>query len=206
MYKIVKLIYNIIYRIIPTFYYSIISGIPFDPSNRVLGRPRIIKKSFMLRLFFGSNGTIKIGNNFICLNKIKSNSVGLIQPCVFNIAINGSEIIIGNNVGISGSTINASKSIKIGHNVMIGSGCLITDTDSHQINYKDRNEHSGIIDFKPVIIDDDVFIGARSIILKGVTIGRGAVIGAGSVVSKDVPSNAVCCGNPAKVIKYLNIE
>lgn len=58
---------------------------------------------------------------------------------MFNIATSGSKIQIGNNVGISGSTINATKSITIGNNVLIGSGCLITDTDSHPLHYEDRN-------------------------------------------------------------------
>ena len=87
---------------------------------------------------------------------------------------------------------------------MIGSGCLITDTDSHPLHWKDRlEERNELTKQAPITIEDDAFIGARSIILKGVTIGKGAVVGAGSVVSKDVPPFAVVCGNPAKIVKTL---
>lgn len=56
---------------------------------------------------------------------------------------------------------------------------------------------------KPIVIEDDVLIGARSIVLKGVTIGARSVIGAGSVVVKDIPADCIAAGNPCKVIKYL---
>ena len=152
-------------------------------------------------------GTIKIGKNFHCANAPQYNSIGTIQQCVFNYSKPNSIIEIGDNVGISGSTINASTKIKIGNNVLIGSGCLITDTDSHPLNWNDRlrNDDSKIKS-KPIIIDDNVFIGARSIILKGVTIGNGSVIGAGSVVTQSIPPNVVACGNPAKIIKKLKTD
>ena len=109
-------------------------------------------------------------------------------------------------MGISGSTLNASTSITIGNNVLIGSGCLITDTDSHPLNWQERKEQQNDkTACAPIVIEDDVFIGARSIVLKGVTIGKGAVIGAGSVVSRDVPDFSVVCGNPAKVVKTLKM-
>lgn len=172
----------------------------------IVGRPRIILGNRLVKWFLKqSHGKIIIGDNFKCNNKVISNSIGLIQPCVFNISSSGSRIIIGNNVGISGSTINAATTITIGDNVMIGSGCLITDTDSHPLHWKDRlEERNEMIMRSPITIENDVFIGARSIILKGVTIGKGAVVGAGSVVSKDVPPFAIVCGNPAKIVKLIN--
>ena len=135
-----------------------------------------------------------------------SNSVGIFQPCFFNISASGSKIIIGNNVGISGSTINATTSITIGDNTIIGSGCLITDTDSHPIYAAERNlpDWPKYTKSKPIVIGKNVFIGARSIMLKGVTIGDGAVVGAGSVVTKDVPANTIVAGNPARVIKTID--
>ena len=86
----------------------------------------------------------------------------------------------------------------------IGSGCLITDTDSHPLSYEDRiaDDKSKTISI-PIHILEGSFIGARSIILKGVTIGRHSVVGAGSVVTKSVPDNSVVCGNPAVVVKTL---
>ena len=149
------------------------------------------------------SGTISIGSYFVCKNKVASNTIGLIQPTIFNVVLEGSEIVIGDNVGISGATINAAKSVRIGNNVMIGSGCIITDTDSHPIRWQDRLDNPNSTVSKPIVIEDNVFIGARSIILKGVTISFGSVVGAGSVVSKDVPPNVIVCGNPARIVKYL---
>lgn len=149
-------------------------------------------------------GKLTIGVNFSCNNIVDSNSIGLIQPCVFNIAIDGSSIVIGNNVGISGSTINAASSIVIEDNVAIGSGCLITDTDSHPIEYSARiTDDNSKTKTAPIHIKEGAFIGARCIVMKGVTIGTHSVIGAGSVVTKSIPDNCIACGNPAEVIKYL---
>lgn len=197
--------YRLLFITLPTFMNSLRSGIRFNTTSNIVGRPRIIKKNLLVRwVLKQNNGRIIIGDNFKCNNKVTSNSIGLIQPCVFNIYESGSKIIIGNNVGISGSTINATTTITIGDNVMIGSGCLITDTDSHPLHWKDRlEERNELTRQAPITIEDDAFIGARSIILKGVTIGKGAVVGAGSVVSKDVPPFAVVCGNPAKIVKTL---
>ena len=183
------------------------SGLPFDRTMRVHGRAYVNQPAFLQRIFFHyEGGTILIGRNFTCNNKFCSNSIGVIQPCLFNICADKSSIIIGNNVGISGSTINASTSISIGDNTLIGSGCLITDTDSHPILAEQRLlEYGGEQYTKraPIVIGSNVFIGARSIITKGVHIGDGVVVGAGSVVTKDVPANVVVAGNPAKIIKNL---
>ena len=97
------------------------------------------------------------------------------------------------------------KSVTIGHHVMIGAGCLITDSNQHSIDWRercmdgDRNKKS-----TPVVIGDYVFIGARSIVLKGVVIGEKSIIAAGSVVTKDIPANCLAGGNPCKVIKHLS--
>lgn len=150
------------------------------------------------------SGTLSIGTHFMCNNSMKSNSIGVIQPCLFNINPEG-RLFIGNNVGISGSTIRVSQSVTIGDNVLIGSGCLITDTDAHPLDWHDRLEgRSEKTQSAPIVIGNHVFIGARSIILKGVTIGDRSIIGAGSVVSKDVPADCIVAGNPAKIVKKLN--
>lgn len=197
--------YKFLVVILPTLWWCWRSGLKSKAGWQVVGRVRVIKKSWFNRIIRHSpNGTISIGKGFKCNNKVTSNSIGLIQPCIFNIGEAGSHLVIGNNVGISGSTICASLSVTIGDNVLIGSGCLITDTDAHPINWCDRRD--GKLDEimkAPVVIGSNVFIGARSIILKGVTIGDRSVIGAGSVVCKDVPADCIVAGNPAKIIKYL---
>lgn len=196
-----KSIIKFILETIPTFYYCLRSGIAFDSTYRLKGRIRIIRRPIYLS---GNGGKISIGKYFNANSKTTSNSIGLIQPCVINIYMPDSSVNIGDNVGISGSTINASKSISIGNNVLIGSGCIITDTDSHPLGIEDRlNGSQSSIKSSPIIICNNVFIGARSIILKGVTIGEWSVIGAGSVVSKNVPPYSVYAGNPAQFIKTI---
>lgn len=145
------------------------------------------------------NSTIIIGKKFFATSKMYGNSIGVFQPVLINAFGNGSTIEIGDDVGISGCTITALKHIKIGNRVLIGSGVLITDNDAHPINPERRHEYNEIAS-APIIIEDDVFVGARAIILKGVNLGKGAVIGAGSVVTKDIPPYAIAAGNPAKII------
>jgi acetyltransferase-like isoleucine patch superfamily enzyme len=146
-----------------------------------------------------------IGDNFRLQGDIKWNPFGIIQPVALNVRTPGAKIIIGNDVGISGSSISASTTVTIGNHVLIGSGCIISDSDAHPIKAEDRIDPAKTVS-RPIIIEDDVFIGARSIILKGVKIGKGSVVGAGSVVTKDVPSFCVVAGNPAKIVKYLEHE
>lgn len=198
-------IYCLFYVLIPSYINCKRAGLTFKKTWKIVGKPVIIKRQWYERLFKKHNGgMLKIGDSFTCNNIIDSNSLGIIQPCVFNIAIDNSLIKIGNNVGISGSTINAATTITIEDNVIIGSGCLITDTDSHPLTYEYRlvNDMSKT-NASPIIIKEGAFIGARSIIMKGVTIGKHVVIGAGSVVTKSIPDNVIACGNPAKVVKSL---
>ena len=91
--------------------------------------------------------------------------------------------------------------ITIGKRVLIGAGACIWDTDFHPLDPILRQQHATRgAKFAPITIEDEVFIGARSLILKGVSIGRGAVIGAGSVVTKNVDAGEIVAGNPARII------
>jgi acetyltransferase-like isoleucine patch superfamily enzyme len=105
-------------------------------------------------------------------------------------------LVIGDHVGITGSSIVCFDHISIGNNVLIGPGCSIIDTDGHSINPDERR--TGFSISSPIIIEDDVFIGTKCIILKGVRIGEGSIIAAGSVVMDSVPSFTVVAGNPAQ--------
>jgi len=151
------------------------------------------------------NSSIKIGTNFVACSNPKNNTIGVFQKVIIKTCSPKAVIQIGNHVGISGATISSNSTITIGNNVLIGSGVLITDSDAHSINPKFRNDKSKIMS-SPIVIEDDVFIGARSIVLKGITIGRGALIGAGSVVSQDIEAFAIVAGNPAKKIGDVRDE
>lgn len=144
---------------------------------------------------------ISIKEDFKACSDPKKNSIGVFQKVIIKALIPNSKIYIGKNVGMSGATISG-RNIKIGNNVLIGSGVLITDSDAHPI-HPDFREKAALIVTKPIVIEDDVFIGARSIILKGVYIGRGSVIGAGSVVVSNIPEMSIAAGNPAKVVKKI---
>lgn len=113
----------------------------------------------------------------------------------------GADVEIGDDSGI-GTNCQVPGTIRIGAYVMMGPDVLILEKN-HQYERVDiPMMFQGEKDAPPVIIRDDVWIGARCIILPGVVINEGAIIGAGSVVTKSVPAFAVCAGNPARVIKF----
>jgi len=115
-------------------------------------------------------------------------------------AVFSSKIEIGDNSGI-GVDCRIAEQVSIGNRVMMGPECIIF-TRNHKFN-RHKKAYSGYTKVEKVVIEDKVWIGARCIILPGVTIGEGATIGAGSVVSKDVPPYTVVAGNPASVVKNL---
>lgn len=131
-----------------------------------------------------------------------SNMFGLSQRCII-VAKNGGKIIINEGVGMSGCTIYSMESITIGRNTDIGSGCKIIDNDFHPLPYSERYpvERLDLLKKRPVVIGEGCFLGANSIILKGTTLGKNVVVGAGSVVSGTFPDNVIIAGNPARIIK-----
>jgi len=149
-------------------------------------------------------GKCSIGNNFSMNNGIKGNPIGSYRKCTLFVDKNA-KLTIGDYVGISQTALICHTSITIGNYVKIGGGVSIFDTDFHSINAEIRKSKEDIkkrIE-KPVMIKDNAFIGAHSIILKGVTIGENSIIGAGSVVTKSVPDNQIWAGNPARFIRNI---
>jgi acetyltransferase-like isoleucine patch superfamily enzyme len=150
-------------------------------------------------------GYCKLGNNLKINNGLKGNPIGRPQPCIFFVDKDAS-LIIGNNVGISSVALISHKSISIGDNVKIGGGVCIYDTDFHSLNPQNRLDY--LLDKMgtkriPIKIGNNVFIGAHSTILKGVTIGDNTIVGACSVVTKSIPDNEIWAGNPAQFIKKI---
>ncbi len=180
-----------------TFFWCLRTGLKYNPTWVIRGKLIVVRPNF-----FHKPSRIVIGDYFHAQASPHWNVYGIIQPNILNVRSQNASLIIGNNVGMSGSTICASKNVKIGNNVLIGSGCIISDTDAHPIHPFDRNNHLKT-KTSPITIENNVFIGARCIILKGVRIGQGSVIGAGSIVTKDVPPMCVVAGNPARIIRHL---
>ena len=109
----------------------------------------------------------------------------------------GDDVFIGR-----GAYFSAEKGISLGDSVMLGPYITIIGGDHNftVVGKRMADVHEGGVN-KPVLIGDDVWVGARVLILKGVTIGEGSIVGAGSVVTKDIPPYVVAFGNPCKVIR-----
>jgi acetyltransferase-like isoleucine patch superfamily enzyme len=144
---------------------------------------------------------VVLGNNVVINSRRDSNPGGVAHPTVLAALEPHSSIVIGDGTGISAASIVARRGITIGSRVLIGIGACIWDSDFHPLDAEHRRLHAtnGAAG-APVRIEDEVFIGGRSLILKGVTIGSGAVVGAGAVVRNDVGAGAIVAGNPARVV------
>lgn len=142
------------------------------------------------------NTFISTGNNCIFNSSHSSNLIGINTPCMISTLKRGAVVEIGNNCGFSGTVIGAAKYIKIGNNVRCGANTMITDTDWHPEDFRSGADAE-------VIIEDNVWLGYNVKILKGVSIGNNSLIGAGSIVTKNIPANVIAAGNPCKVIRHL---
>ena len=148
-------------------------------------------------------GEITIGDRCQIVSDSRGTWLGVRGPTIIRLLDKGAHIRIGSDVGLSGAVICAARSISVGDRCLIGADVMIFDTDFHLLLAEGRRYATA--DWQkmslPVEIGDDVFIGTRAIIAKGVCIGDGAVIGAGSVVTHSVPPNSIWGGVPARQIR-----
>lgn len=141
------------------------------------------------KLSINGGGQITCGNDLL----IRCDEINPVKIHVAPDAI----LTMGNQVFLNnGTNISCSNNIQIGTHVDIADECLIMDNDFHGVGEKETQS-------APIIIEDDVWLASRVIILKGVRIGKGSIVGAGSVVTKSIPPNSFVAGNPAKVIRSL---
>jgi acetyltransferase-like isoleucine patch superfamily enzyme len=162
----------------------------------------------VLDVQIGKNASIAIGDSCTFksgrgLNPLSRNIKGSIS------VEDNALLVIGNNCGFSSVCLWSHLSIKIGNYVNVGADTIIMDSDAHSLSYLDRRNNESDANNKvnkPIIIDDDVLIGTRCIILKGVHIGARSIIGSGSVVVNDIPEDCVAAGNPAKIIRKINFN
>ncbi len=195
LFKFFLLANKYITKIYKIYLYTIYGKVVFDNSVNLLGLPilQVSKRS-----------TFHFGRNVSIISNTRFNMAGLNKKTTIYTA-DKSSLVVSDNVGISGVSIYCSKSIFIGENVLIGVNVYIWDTDFHSVNSTERlSIGKDIPNTAPIRIEKNVFVGANSIILKGVTIGEGSVIAAGSVVSKNVPPMQIWGGNPIQFIKMAN--
>lgn len=152
---------------------------------------------------FITNKKIKIGKNLALISTSYFSEPGINHPVIIRTLNQDAELIIGDNVGISGGGICCANKVIIGNNVMFGANTFVTDTDFHPIDPLKRRDSSEKINTAPVIIEDNVFLGMNVIVLKGVKIGKNSIIAAGSIVTREIEENCIAAGIPARKIKNL---
>jgi acetyltransferase-like isoleucine patch superfamily enzyme len=167
------------------------AGVELGAMSRFWGMPILHK---------ATGSKIVIGNNFKARSRVSSNSVGTIQPVVLSTNCPRANIILGDNVAVSGCTLHCRELIHLGNSVGLGSGCLIMDNDGHPLNSLERCNEDQNIRVSPVVLEDNVWIGGRAILLKGTRIGARSIVQAASVVKGEFPADCIIGGNPAVVI------
>ena len=146
---------------------------------------------------------IRFGRDAMLISDAYFSEPGISHPVIIRLLSPLARLSVGNNFGMSGGGICVQTEVRIGHNVMLGANAFITDTDFHSVWPEGRRYGQERVGSRPVVIDDNVFVGMNSLILKGVHIGRNAVIGAGSVVRTNVPANEIWGGNPACFLRKV---
>jgi len=162
-------------------------NIKIDYPYKAIG-PVLFKKYPTSKIIIGKNSSFR--------SSPASNLVGINRPCAISTHSKPATIIIGERCGFSGTIIGAYNQITIGNHVLCGANTTITDFDWHPVLKNGVTEMASA----PIIIEDNVWLGMNTVVLKGASIGRNAIIGANSVVTKSIPANAIAAGNPAKVL------
>lgn len=171
----------------------------FSKGVNCLGKVHFFGRAVFVRY---PESTIQLGKNCVFASDSHMNLAGINRKCSVSTLRAGAKIIIGDNSKFSGAVIGAAEQVTIGEDVLVGANAFITDFDWHNIDPGRRMENCD--SYSPVTIKNNVWIGMNALILKGVTIGENSVIGANSVVVRDIPANVIAAGNPCKVVKELN--
>ena len=146
-----------------------------------------------------NGSSITIGEGCMICSRSSETALGVNHPVILRTLRPNAKLHIGSGVRMSGTTVCVAECVTIGDRCVIGSNVTITDTDFHSLDPICRSSKNDdqFTRHSPVLIGNDVFIGCNSMILKGIRIGNGAVIGAGSIVTRSVPERVVFAGNPA---------
>lgn len=169
-------------------------------SNIKLGKNIVFKKKPLIDIH--KSASLTIGNNVKINSKNKRYHVNMFNPCKLMADEPNAIIEIGDNTRINGSCIHAYKKISIGKNCLVAANCQIIDGSGHDISFPDASNRINTFGrCKEVIIEDNVWLATGVVVLPGVTIGKGSIVTANSVVHKNIPPMVIAGGNPIKIIK-----
>jgi acetyltransferase-like isoleucine patch superfamily enzyme len=172
------------------------AGIDVGADVRVAGRPIVD---------LAPRSRVSIGDRVTLTSRPELTALGVSHPVILRTLREGASIAIGDDSGLSGTAICSALRVDIGARVLFGADVIVADTDFHPVDVVPRREEA-LPEPSPddaIVIENDAFIGARAIVLRGVRVGAASVIGAGSVVTRDVPPGVVAAGNPCRVIREL---
>lgn len=169
-------------------------GVSIGTNSRFLGR-------CTFRRYPGS--TISIGDYFFSTGGRNDNPIGLSIPTLLQTLNPQAILLIGNNAGLSGVVVSCTSRIEIGSNVLVGANARIFDSDFHPVNSSSRRYDRSNIYTEPILIGDNCWIGAHSLILPGTQLAENVIVAAGAVVKGKFSSNLIVGGVPARVLRSL---
>ena len=144
---------------------------------------------------------LEIGAGCSLRSATRANPLGANHAVILCTWQAGAVLRIGEGFAMTGGSLCAAESVMIGDGVLVGANCTIIDSDFHPSDAAERRADPKAGKTAAVVIEDGVFIGMNSLVLKGVHLGKGSTVAAGSVVTRDVPAGALAGGNPARVIR-----
>lgn len=162
---------------------------------RCWGKPSVV---------MAPGSSITIGDRLWAVSDFGRGGIALYSKCKLR-TMKGAEIVIGDGVELNGTSITCQKRIEIGSGTLIAANVVIVDADFHR-HWPSEQRSLFADEGRPVTIGRNVWIGMGTLILKGTKIGDRSIIGAGSVVTGEIPANVVAAGNPARVLRELTPE
>ncbi len=170
-------------------------GVAVGPGLVLYGMPMVAR---------APGSRIVLGCHVALCSSCTHNPVGIAHPVILRTLRPGSVIEIGDDAGLSGTAVCAALSVHIGCQCLVGANVTITDSDFHSVAAGGRRHApADRAACAPVVVEDNVWIGMNTLVLKGVRIGANSVIAAGSVVARSIPANCVAGGVPARVLRAL---
>lgn len=196
MTKIIRKIYFIIVDFYSSNMLRLENGFTAGNGLKIKGKP-VVEISKGASIILGQNVTLNSRNY--------SYHASMHSPVKLMADRKEAVIEIGRNTRVNGACLHAYNRIQIGENCLIAANVQIIDANGHELSFDNVvNRINTSSCGKPIVIEDNVWIGLNAVILPGVKVGRGSVIGANTVVSTDVPPMVIFSGNPGRVVKQAD--